>query len=300
METASGKGEWKGRMEQPPFPFEVSIRSFHSQSPFARSTRSLHSLVPFAVSRSPFPFAFAAVLRFNGEDRVKRFVASTAFVITGLLAAPTAVAQVGHLPTQSPYVDLAHSQELTFFGGEYHAHRDAANVGPLSGPIFGVHYEWRAGGPAHLEGELARISSDRNVINPLIAGPTRNRGQESRPLYTGDFSLGISLTGSKSWHHIVPEVLGGVGFISDFQTAPDSGGFKFGTRFALNWGGGIRIVPGGRWQIRGDIKNRLYSMSYPESFFVAPAGGTALVTTTTSKSFWTNNPAFTLGLSYLF
>ena len=239
-------------------------------------------------------------MRSNGETRVNRVLAPAVFMAGLLSLASLAGAQVGHLPARSPYVDLEHSQELTFFGGEYHAHRDAADVGPQSGPIFGVHYEWRAGGPAHLEGELARISSDRNLINPLIAGPLRNRGQVSRPLYTGDFSLGISLTGAKSWHHIVPEILGGAGFISDFQTAPDSGGFKFGTRFALNWGGGIRIVPGGKWQIRGDIKNRLYNMSYPESFFVAPAGGTALVTTTTSKSFWTNNPAFTLGLSYLF
>lgn len=238
-------------------------------------------------------------MSYNGEKRVKRFVASAAFAVT-VLSASAAVAQVGHLPSRSPYVDLEHAQELTFFGGEYHSHRDAADVAPLSGPIFGVHYEWRAGGPAHLEGELARISSDRNIINPLRAGAGRNLGQVSRPLYTGDFSLGISLTGSKSWHRIVPELLGGVGFISDLRSEPDSGGFKFGTRFALNWGGGVRIVPGGNWQIRGDIKNRLYSLSYPESFYVAPTGGTALVSTTTSKSFWHNNPAFTLGLSYLF
>ena len=73
-------------------------------------------------------------MRSNGDYRVKRFVASTAFVMTGLLAASTSGAQVGHLPTQSPYVDLEHSQELTFIGGEYHAHRDAANVGPQTFP----------------------------------------------------------------------------------------------------------------------------------------------------------------------
>ena len=217
----------------------------------------------------------------------------------GMLAAPLS-AQVGYPPARSPYVDLEFTQELTAIGGWYHGHRDPANVGPQSGAITGLHYEWRAGGPAHLIAEVARISSDRRQINPFATGTAREIGTVSRPLYSGDFDLGLSLTGGKSWHRIVPEVFGGLGLISDFHSKADTGGFKFGTRFALNWGGGIRIVPGGKWQIRGDIKNRLYSMSYPESFFVAPAGGTALVTTTTSKSFWTNNPAFTLGVSYLF
>jgi len=78
------------------------------------------------------------------------------------------------------------------------------------------------------------------------------------------------------------------------------GGFKFGTRFAINWGAGIRWVPGGRWQVRGDITNRLYTISYPDAFYVAPAGGTAVIPATQAKSFWTNNPAFTLGISRLF
>jgi hypothetical protein len=219
-----------------------------------------------------------------------------------LCAAATLGAQVvGYPPPRSPFVDLEHSQELTLIAGEYHAHRDPADVGPQSGPLFGVHYEWRAGGPAHLTAEFARASSDRRLINPFKPeGPARELGQTSRPLYTGDIGLGLSLTGGKSWHHIVPEIAAGTGLISDFHAQPDSGGFKFGTRFALTWGGGIRIVPGGKWQIRGDVKNRLYTIGYPQTYYVAPAGGTAVIPQSQAKSFWTNNPAFTLGLSYLF
>ena len=219
-----------------------------------------------------------------------------------LLCSAAAVgAQVGYPPSRSPYVDLEHAQELTFIAGQYHAHRDPADVGPQSGLLLGAHYEWRAGGPAHLTAEFARVSSDRRLINPfkpVAAG--RELGATSRPLYTGDVGLGLSLTGGKSWHHIVPEIAGGAGLISDFHAQADSGGFKFGTRFALTWGGGIRIVPGGKWQIRGDVKNRLYTIGYPQTYYVAPIGGTAVIPQTQAKSFWTNNPAFTLGLSYLF
>jgi hypothetical protein len=208
--------------------------------------------------------------------------------------------EVGFPPAGSPYVDLQHSQEITIIGGQYHAHRDPAFVGPQSGALVGVHYEWRAGGPAHLIAEVARVNSDRRLINPARVGEAREMGTVSRPLWMADVDLGMSLTGGKSWHRLVPEVIAGAGAVSDLRTKPDSGGYRFGTRFAFNWGGALRYVPGGRWQIRGDIKNRMYTMAYPTSYFVAPTNGTPVVASTQAKSFWLNNPAFTLGLSYLF
>jgi hypothetical protein len=232
---------------------------------------------------------------------VKKTVAP---IVAILLVLATAVAGaqvgVGYPPTGSPYLDLERSQEFTLLVGQYHAHRDPANVGPQSGPLFGVHYEWRASGPAYLIAEVSRVSSDRRLIDPLKAGAARELGVTTRPLYAGDLGLGLGLTGAKSWHHIVPEVSGGMGFVSDFRSAADSGGFKFGTRFALNAGGGVRWVPGGRWQIRGDLKDRLYTIGYPEAFYTIPPGGTAVIPQTQAKSFWTHNPAFTLGISRLF
>src|SRR3954467_7036766 len=83
---------------------------------------------------------------------------------------------VGYPPTQSPYVDLNYNQELTFIAGQYHAHRDPANVGPQSGLVLGAHYEWRPTGPLYLTSELARISSDRRLINPAKVGALRELG----------------------------------------------------------------------------------------------------------------------------
>lgn len=214
--------------------------------------------------------------------------------------AASLAAQVGYPPDRSPYTDLAYSQELTFFGGAYHAHRDAADVGPQSGAVSGVHYEWRAGGPAHIVGEIAYISSDRRLINPLRTEPGRELGMGSRPLYSADVGLGLSLTGDRSWHHLVPEIGGGVGLISDLRSQPDSGGFLFGTRFLLYMSAGIRYAPGGRWQIRLDAKDRLHTLTYPQTYYTPPSGGTAVVPITQKSNFWLNNPALTLGLSYLF
>ena len=223
-------------------------------------------------------------------------LAASAVVVSGASLA----AQVGYAPEKSPYLDLTYSQELTLIGGYYHAHRDAADVGPQSGSITGVHYEWRAGGPAHITSEIAYISSDRNVINPLRSGTGRDVGSRSQPLYSADVGLGLSLTGEKSWHHFVPEVGSGIGLISDFRSQPDTGGFVFGTRFLFYMSAGIRYVPGGRWQVRLDTKDRLHTLAYPQTYFVPPTGGTAVVPITQARSFWLNNPSLSLGLSYLF
>ena len=59
-------------------------------------------------------------------------------------------------------------------------------------------------------------------------------------------------------------------------------------------------ILGGKFQIRLDAKDRLYTISYPQTYFTAPSGGTAVVTTHLEKSYWLNNPSLTLGLSYLF
>lgn len=224
-------------------------------------------------------------------------------LIAGMLAlaSRTAFGQiVGHPPTRSPFLDLEYAQEFTLIAGQYHAHRDPADVAPQSGLLLGAHYEWRVSGPLSLVGEFTRMNSERNQVNPLKVGTARQLPTVSLPLYSATFGLGLNLTGAKSWHHLVPEIAGGLGFISDLQTEPDSGGFKFGTRFALHSSAGIRYVPGGRWQVRADVTNRSYTIAYPEAYFVAPAGGTAVLSSTQAKSFWTNNPAFTLGLSRLF
>ena len=213
--------------------------------------------------------------------------------------AGSAAAQVGYPPSQSPYLDLPFKQEITAIFGYYVGRDDPAGVVPGNGSVVGLHYEWRAGGPAHLIGEVTHISSSRTVLDPTKPAATRNLGTQTWPLWTADFGLGMSLTGGRSWHHLVPEANAGVGLVSDFKKA-DVGGFKYGTRFALTWGAALRYVPGGHYQIRADISNRLNSITYPDAYFRTPSGGGTPILRGIDKSIWRNNPSFTIGLSYLF
>jgi hypothetical protein len=216
------------------------------------------------------------------------------------VASTAAHGQVGYPPARSPYLDLVYSQELTAIFGYYVGRDDPAGVAPQSAPLVGVHYEWRAGGPAHLTGEVVRIASSRTVLDPSKPAASRSLGDQSWPVWSADFGLGMSLTGARSWHQLVPEVNAGVGFMSDFKSKADVGGFKYGTRFALTWGAALRYVPSGsRYQLRADLTNRLNSIRYPVVYF-RPTTNVPPVLTGKDQSVWRNNPSLSIGISYLF
>ena len=86
----------------------------------------------------------------------------------------------------------------------------------------------------------------------------------------------------------------------DFQSN-DLGGFKLGTPFAIQLGGGIRWVPGGRLQVRADVVDHLYQVRYPNSYFQAPATNVDPIRDPREKqNVWTNNAALTVGISWLY
>ena len=217
-------------------------------------------------------------------------------------------AQVGYDPRRSPYRDLRETQEITIFSGYFRAKADPARVAPQSGPLAGVLYQWRPSGPANLNVSIARVASQRYVLDPEAPGTCttspppgcKSLGTFRWPLYFFDAGLALSLTGARSFFRLVPEIKAGFGLASDFHTKPDIGDFAFGTRFAFNWGVGLRYVPGGRYQLRADLLNHLYSVKYPATYYQSAPDGSQIFTPRQSRSAWLNNPGFTIGVSYLF
>jgi hypothetical protein len=108
----------------------------------------------------------------------------------------------------------------------------------------------------------------------------------------------MNLTGRKSWHHIVPQVRAGIGVVH--SSAQDTLGFSFGTPFAFSFGGGLKLVPGGRVQFRADITDRVFKLSYPDAYYRLASDNTAVLDAQTARSFYTHHAALTVGVSYLF
>jgi opacity protein-like surface antigen len=229
------------------------------------------------------------------SERVKVLSVVAAFL---LLASPAA-AQVGHQPARSPYLDLEYNQELTLIGGYVRARHDPAGVAPLSRPLIGVRYEWGITGPLAVSAEVNGAPGERNVLDPTKPVATRSLGKESNAVLAADLALAMNLTGRRSWHRLVPQVRAGVGFLSS-RAKDDSSGFAFGTPFAFTFGGGVKYVPGGRMQIRADITDRIFKLSYPDAYYRTTSDNTAVLPVSTARSFYTHHTALTVGVSYLF
>lgn len=214
------------------------------------------------------------------------------------VVATSAGAQVGHLPQASPYRDVETNHEFTFFGGRYSAGQDVLNVGPHSGPMFGIRYEKHLGGPAFLMARWSHVNSDRNVIDPSKAGIAAQLGKKNVSLNLWDVNLALNLTGQKSFHHIVPVVNLGGG-IASCSCSIDPDPYRFGTPFAFSFGGGLRYVPGGRFQLRADWNDYLYQLKYPTQYYINTTGSGPAAPPGQARSFWKNNRALTLGASIL-
>jgi hypothetical protein len=222
------------------------------------------------------------------------------FGVVALLAALPAAAQVGHEPAQSPYIDLEYNQEITALFGYMRARHDPAGVAPQSAPMVGLRYEWTLTGPLALSADATHAFSTRDVIDPSRPKATRSIGSEPAPINSLDLALALNLTGRKSWHHIVPQIRGGLGVMSS-RVKDDSSGFAFGTPFAFTLGGGLKFVPtGGRLQLRVDVTDRIFKLSYPDSYYRLASDNTAVLDVSTPRSFYTHHTALTVGVSYLF
>ena len=216
--------------------------------------------------------------------------------------ATTAGAQVGHLPQNSPYRDIETRHEFTFFGGYYSAGEDPIAVAPRDGQLFGVRYQLHVGGPAFLMARWSHVNSERFAIDPTKTGDARQLGKRHVSINLYDVDLALNLTGEKSWHHIIPVVNFGAG-IASCGCSVESDPYTFGTPFAFTFGGGLRYVPGGRFQLSVDLNDYLYQLKYPNAYYVIPTGGTAAdaaVAGNQARSFWKNNRALTVGASVLF
>ena len=213
--------------------------------------------------------------------------------------ATVAPAQVGYPPTASPYQDFSNKQEFTIYSGWFTGATGRAGVAPQGGPLLGVCYGLKLGGPVEMDAHVARVFTQRDVVSPGVLGPARNLGAFSLPLYLADVGLTFNMTGAKSWHHLVPTFGFGGGVVSDAGTAKDIGGFHIGTAFAITFGAGLRYVPGGHWSLRAELSDDMYQAQYPNSYFTAPPGVKSVLPASSAQNQWLHNGVLALGISYL-
>lgn len=206
---------------------------------------------------------------------------------------------VGYPPPKSPYRDLEFRQEATAFAGYFIGAKDPAGAAARSGPMGGIRYEVTVGGPAQFVFRAARVNSDRRVIDPSKPAASRDLGLQSWPIYLADLGLSLNLTGQRSFRGVVPVIYTGVGVVSDLDKKVEEDPFNLGTTFAFSLAGGLRVVPGGRFQLRADAGTYIYQIKYPTAYYAPGSDNTAVLGPRQAKNFWKRNFGLTLGASYL-
>jgi opacity protein-like surface antigen len=232
--------------------------------------------------------------------KVVTLVASLTLSVCALGAgAAPALAQVGYPPTKSPYQDVSIHQDIAAYGGWFSGSEGQAGVGPRSGTILGVRYGLRIGGPVDFVGHLARVSSDRLVLDPSLSGDARRLGTQGEPLYLADVGIAVNLTGQKSYHRLMPTAGFGLGLVTG-RGGADIGGYQFGTGFAIQFGAGVRYIASNNVSVRLDLADYLWQLAYPSTYYTHPAaGGDPILAANAPTNEWTHNKTITLGISYI-
>jgi len=222
--------------------------------------------------------------------------AGTAVALTALSVSVLSAQLIGTEPSQSPFRDLPTTQQLTFSAGWLNATTDAARVGPDAGPLLSLRHDIHLGGPAWLTTRYSALISERRVIDPGLPAVDRLQGKQSVTHHLANIGLTVALTGKKTWRGVVPTLGLGVGLTSDFAPR-DIGGYMFGTKFALAFGPGVRILLPRGYSMRVDITNDMYQIQYPSTYFITASDTTSVLAIGAARSSWRSNWGITTGFS---
>jgi len=203
---------------------------------------------------------------------------------------------------ESAYRFLDTRQSASAFGGQVVANTGAVELGPKSGPMFGVRYDLGISGPFVLEGELGMFSSTRAVPDTVPGDTTWTTvGEVDFRAISASVALRFDVTGPRTWHGLLPFVLFGLGINSDIaaeaeleKNLPADVRFNFGTRFTGVMGGGMEWLPSPTIGVRFDVRNMLWKLKTPSAFLF---GDRAL---SLPNDQWTQNVALTVGVSVRF
>ncbi len=205
-------------------------------------------------------------------------------------------AQVGYVPDESPYRDYQSRQNLTLSAGWLNLRRDPAGVAPKSSALLAARYDVSIGGPASFFVRYSAAPSERRVLLPTNPLATRQIDLRKSTTHVADLGLDLTLTGKKTWHHLAPSLIGGVGIASDFASA-DTGAYRFGTSFAFTYGAGIRYIVKSGFALRVDVTNYTWKYQYPDRYFVPASDSTAILNDTKKRSAYRGNWALMAGVA---
>ena len=226
-------------------------------------------------------------------------------LILGLLLAPcgSAAAQVGYLPSQSPFRELTAGTFMEFNGGRVLGAGGLLELGPRNGYSEGVRLVLRGNHTLQISFGLWTAGTQRTRIDAADSVATRNKGLIDQRLIAGELGLQLNATGGKTWHGLAPYAGIGLGLVHG-QASPaiDTSGYSFGTKLFFAPTLGTRLFAGQRLYLKFDVRGIFWKLAYPVSYSNEPAkqpgtiGRSNAVNTTGVTSQYTVTPEIRLGI----
>ena len=224
---------------------------------------------------------------------MKRILWSMLLSAAAAIAARAQDTATVHIP--SSYVNFDQRHGFTFLAGYFAGNTGSAGVGPQGSIDLGLMYHRHISGPLFAAARFQYAPSQRLVIDPYVLPDARDLGTQPSPLYMLDLSLDLSVTGEKTWHGMIPTV--GLAMGAAYSAAkPDTGGYYFGTKFLLGFGGGVAYHIKNHWVGRVDFWDFLWQLHYPNSYFAT--GSTGVLPLNAPDKEWVNNAILTVGFTY--
>lgn len=186
-----------------------------------------------------------------------------------LLAIPApALAQVGHLPSKSPYRDILYDQSLTAYASYFDGGGGTLGIGVHDGWMYGLRYQLRANRFISFGlGVSYGPDLERNVIDPFAPVGERVQGPVKIRVWIPEALLQFNFTANKSWHRIAPYA--GIGLGAGFSsTAPTDTIYRSSVRFVFTPYAGTRLFITSKLSVRLEARMPLYKISYPDAYFV--------------------------------
>ncbi|HEY4319848.1 MAG TPA: hypothetical protein VGM77_01615 [Gemmatimonadales bacterium] len=190
-----------------------------------------------------------------------------------LLAAPLAplAAQVGYLPTESPYRPIQHGSFLEGSVGRIYGGGGLLDVGNRDGTSYGLRYTLRAKNTLQFSFGGWTAGTVRNVVDANDSVATRNKGAFPSRLIAGEIGIQLNVTGGKTWHGAAPFAGVSFGIVHGGQVVSDTSGYAFGTKLFFAPTIGTRFFLGQSAYLRLDVRAMLWNLTYPPAYALEPS-----------------------------
>lgn len=237
----------------------------------------------------------------NPQSSTIVYTIRAACAALALLWPTPSAAQVGHLPESSPYSDVRAKTLLSLTAGYTAGSGGSVGVGPAEGPMAGARVDLLMGGPVQLGVSAMAGNLDRTLIDPSQPPASRVVGKDKQQILFLEGSIGLVFTGRKTWHGLAPYIGGSLGLAFGSDVPADSlSDFEFKTKFTTAILAGTRWHVGRRLAFRFEVRDMLWQLRYPSSFFDTsnPDVPPVLDPRVRDDTEWTHNLQLWISLGY--